>query len=194
MEEWRYIPSTDNRYMVSNQGRVKSLDMITNNGTQLRKGRIRALSHDRDGYPQLSVVINGKLKCLKVHRLVAEAFIDNPQKLPMVNHKDENPQNNQVENLEWCDCKYNSNYGTRNQRISRRLKGKCGVGKKAVLQIDIYTDAIVATYSSIDEAVRICGFSTRSHISECCAEKPKRNSAHGYKWRYAIPDLIKVTK
>lgn len=180
--------------MVSNQGRVKSLDMITNNGTRICKGRIRALSLDRDGYPQLSVVINRKMKCLKVHRLVAEAFIDNPQDLPMVNHKDENPQNNQVDNLEWCDCKYNSNYGTRNQRISNKLTGKCGVGKKAVLQIDKYTGAIVGTYSSIDEAVRVCGFSTRSHISECCADKPKRHSAHGYRWRYAIHNQIKMTK
>ena len=67
---------------------------------------------------------DGKTKTFLVHRLVAEAFIPNPQQLTQVNHKDENGHNNYVQNLEWVDAKYNANYGTRNKRIGDNQKGK----------------------------------------------------------------------
>lgn len=76
-------------------------------------------SLDRDGYEIVWLYDkNRKVKALKIHRLVAETYIPNPDYLPQVNHKDENKQNNNVSNLEWCTGKYNANYGTRNKRIS----------------------------------------------------------------------------
>ena len=70
------------------------------------------------GYPCVALYKDGKRYDKKVHRLVAEAFIPNPNNLPQVNHKDENPNNCKVENLEWCDAKYNNSYGTRLERVS----------------------------------------------------------------------------
>lgn len=197
IEEWKPVKGLENRYMVSNLGRIKSVDTTTNNGTQLRKGKLRKLSYDTYGYLRVSVIIDGKIKSLQVHRLVAGSFIPNLYNLPCINHKDENKSNNNINNLEWCTQKYNTNYGTRNERVSKLLKGKRinPSNSKPVLQIDKTTNLIIASYKSIDEAVRLCNFSTRSHISECCSQKTKRKTAHGFKWKYgSIPDLIRVQK
>jgi len=75
------------------------------------------------GYLQVALYNNGICKRFSIHRLVAMAFIDNPNDYPIINHKDENPSNNRVDNLEWCTYKYNTNYGTRNERV-RRKNGK----------------------------------------------------------------------
>ena len=74
------------------------------------------------GYAYVNLHLNGKMKTIKTHRLVAEAFIPNPENKPMVNHKDEVKNNNAVENLEWCDAKYNINYGTRTARMIKNHK------------------------------------------------------------------------
>ena len=79
--------------------------------------------HDK-GYKIVSLTKDGKTKNVFVHRLVAEAFIDNPYNLPMVNHKDEDKTNNFVENLEWCTNKYNLSYGTARQRQARKIRGR----------------------------------------------------------------------
>lgn len=119
-EEWRNvnIPEYHDYYMVSNLGRVKSLPRtyIKKNGRRDEcKGRI--LKHvDRNGlgYMGVGMSANGKKAIFYVHRLVAMAFLENddPQHKTMVNHKDENPGNNRVTNLEFCTPEYNSNYGT----------------------------------------------------------------------------------
>ena len=78
---------------------------------------------DSKGYLQVELRDDyGKRKIKKVHRLVAETFIPNPDNLPEVNHKDENKQNPSVSNLEWCTSKYNSNYGIRKERIGFSIK------------------------------------------------------------------------
>ena len=79
-----------------------------------------------NGYLFVNLYKNGGYKPKQIHRLVAEAYIPNPDNLPQVNHKDENKANNCLQNLEWCDAKYNSNYGTRNEKI-----------KKPILQFDL---------------------------------------------------------
>ena len=96
-EIWKIIEEHPN-YKVSNLGRVRSLGFIMNNG-HFRKGKILKL-HDNTTRGYLRVNLNGKWK--RVHRLVAQAFIPNPNNKPQVNHKDGNKLNNKVENLEWC--------------------------------------------------------------------------------------------
>ena len=76
------------------------------------------------GYKQINLYKDGKMKRYLVHRLVAIAFIPNPNNLPVVNHKDECKSNNNVNNLEWCTYEYNNNYGTKKERLSESKKGK----------------------------------------------------------------------
>ena len=102
MEEWKAIPGYEGLYEVSNMGNVRNV----------RRNTLLRLSKDCYGYIQVSLYKNGRRTGLRVHRLVAEAFIPNPDNLPQVNHKDEDKSNNRVDNLEWCDSKYNLNYGT----------------------------------------------------------------------------------
>lgn len=116
IEEWRSIPGYEGLYEVSSYGRVRSLDKYDSMNRFLR-GRILRLFTDGLGYLRAQLYSNSKRKSFLVHRLVAQAFIPNPDNLPQVNHRDENPSNDNVDNLEWCDGKYNVNYGTRIDRI-----------------------------------------------------------------------------
>lgn len=125
MEEWRDIIGYEGLYQVSSQGRVRSVDRYINyknTGVSLRKGRILKPKTDKDGYLIVNLSSNGKIKTHKVHRLVAQAFIPNPHNYPCVNHKDENPKNNCVDNLEWCTVAYNNNYGTKLERQTISFK------------------------------------------------------------------------
>lgn len=120
IEEWKsldFIGFPD--YEVSNFGNVKSL-----NYKRSGKEKIMKQSKNKNGYLQLALWKNGKYKRYLVHRLVATAFLPNPDNLPCVNHKDENKGNNHVDNLEMCTHIYNMNYGTKLQRQSEKMKGK----------------------------------------------------------------------
>ena len=119
MEIWKDIKGYEGLYQVSNKGRVKSL-----NYRRTGKEKILSSSPNSYGYLIVGLCKNGKQKPFYIHRLVAEAFLTNPNNLLEVNHKDENKENNHVENLEWCDRKYNNNYGSRMERVSVSLKGK----------------------------------------------------------------------
>lgn len=113
MEEiWKSIPEFED-YTVSNLGRVMN-----------KHGRIMKPSNHKQGYKLIGLKKDKKLYCRYVHRLVALAFIPNPDNLPQVNHKDECRNNNCVDNLEWCTSGYNINYGTRNLKVSIVLKGR----------------------------------------------------------------------
>ena len=111
---WKDIPNYEGIYQVSNLGGVRSLDY---NHT----GKIKNLKIGINKYGYSTVTVGGKRQ--KVHRLVALTFLDNPFKLPQVNHIDEDKTNNCVWNLEWCTSKYNCNYGTRNTRLGVSLSG-----------------------------------------------------------------------
>ena len=111
-EIWKDIAGFEGHYQVSNLGHVKSLERIGYGGKTIPE-RMLKQNLDGDGYPRIGLHKNGCTKTRHVHRLVAEAFILNPQNYPEVNHKDENKQNNNANNLEWCTTKYNLTYGHR---------------------------------------------------------------------------------
>ena len=119
IEEWRSIEGYEGLYEVSNTGRVRSVDRYVKvgyGGYRLHKGKILKLELCNCGYYSVEITYKYKRNHFYVHRLVAEAFIPNPDNLAQVNHKDEDKTNNNVENLEWCNRKYNMNYGTRAER------------------------------------------------------------------------------
>ena len=169
-EYWKPIKGYEGLYQVSNFGRVKSL--------KFGKERILKQSKDKKtGHLHVVLCKNGIVKTYYVHRLVAEAFIDNTDNLHCVNHKDENPQNNVVSNLEWCDAKYNCNYGTRNKRISEKMTN--GKLSKPVLQYTLDGE-LVKEWSSTHECGRN-GYN-RGNVSACCLGYLKFYK--GYIWRY----------
>lgn len=116
---WKDIPGYEGEYQVSNTGKVRSLNY------QRTKGKVVKLKLcNKDGYMAIGLYKNGKRTKYPVHRLVALAFIPNPNNYPIINHKDENKTNNTVWNLEWCTQKYNINYGNCRKKMSEAHKGK----------------------------------------------------------------------
>ena len=122
-EIWKDIKGYEGLYQVSSLGRIKSLERVDSNNHRVHE-RILKLRHNEHGYYECALCKEGKQKKLKVHRLVADAFIPNVNNYPVVNHKDEVRDNNIVDNLEWCTHKYNINYGTAQKRKSDKLKGR----------------------------------------------------------------------
>ena len=171
MEEWRDIKGFEGKYMVSNLGRVKSL-----NYRRTGKEKILKAYPNKDdyGYLKVSLYKDGKVRYPLVHVLVATAFLENPDNLPEVNHKDENSKNNCVENLEYCSRLYNVNYGTRNKKVAEKIS-------KPVFSVD-KESGLIMWWQSAKEAERCTGIA-HSHITACC--KGKRKSAGGHIWFYA---------
>lgn len=133
-EIWKDIVDYEGKYQISNLGRVKTLGRICENvgknqfSSYITKRTIpeKILSVFGNRYLKVALFKNGKRKYYSVHRLVAEAFIPNPNNLPIVNHKDEDKTNNRMDNLEWCTYKYNANYGTRNNKIYNKTSFRKG--------------------------------------------------------------------
>lgn len=126
-EIWKDIKGYEGLYQVSNLGRIRSTDKIVKrgkNGDYFRKGIILKPQKSKNGYLVCKLSKNGICPSKNIHRLVAEAFIDNPNNYPCINHKDENKQNNIVDNLEYCSYEYNNNYGTKKERIKEKLTGR----------------------------------------------------------------------
>ena len=163
-------------YEVSDLGRVRSVTRIVSFGNQLRKvqGRILKPVVNRTGY--LYVHFSARLggHHVFIHRMVAGAFLPNPHNYPHVNHKDENPANNTLRNLEWCTAKYNTNYGTGIRRRSLTQS-------RAVVQYDINMNKI-KIHDGLQAAGRATNIDART-ICSCC--KGKRKYAGGFIWRYA---------
>ena len=171
MEEWRDIKGYEGYYQISNLGRVKSLPRDVGSN-RCKKETIMKTSIDKDGYEHLVLCKDGKQKHFRVNRLVAQAFIPNPNNYPVVNHKDENKTNNRVENLEWCTITYNINYGGRTEKASKKV-------------ICVTTGKI---FKSIDEASKYYNI-RGNHISACCKGKLQSCGKHpitGEKlvWKY----------
>lgn len=168
-EIWRDITGYED-YQISSWGRVKSL--------KYGKERILKPTKDSSGYLQVGLCKNGQRKPFKVHRLVAMAFIPNPDNLPEVNHKNEIKTDNRVENLEWCTQLFNIRYGTGIKRRSeKQINGKCS---KSVYQHTLNGE-FVAEYPSLAEVERQLGY---NHSKTTLVCNGKRKTAYGYVWRY----------
>ena len=178
-EIWKDVKGFEGIYQVSNLGRIKGLKRISKDHRYLPE-RILSGSLYSNGYIVVKLRYNGMLKRTSIHRLVAEHFIPNPNKYPCINHKDENKRNNKVENLEWCSQKYNSNYGTGNQRRRKTYKKKYS---KKIRQYTLNGD-FVREYDSIADASFYSG-AQKSEICSCCKRVKNCISAKGYLWRYA---------
>lgn len=159
-EIWKNILGYENKYAISTLGNVKNI----------KYDRLLKPTADCKGYLNVKLYTDGfHSKVYKVHRLVAEAFIPNLTNLPQINHKDENKTNNCVDNLEWCNNKYNCNYGSHSKHLSKQIQ-----------QFNKDGDYI-RDWDGISEAGRALNVCIQS-IQKCC--KLKRPSAGGYVWRY----------
>lgn len=124
MEVWKDIKGYEGLYQISNYGRVKSM-------ARIKKHSYNGIAHLKEkilkpicinGYQRVSLSKDSKMTHKFIHSLVADAFVKNPHNYPEINHKDENKANNIYHNLEWCTHSYNINYGTRNERVSKKEK------------------------------------------------------------------------
>ena len=174
-EEWRDIEGYEGLYQVSNLGRVKSL---RNNHGQFRE-KILKPGKNKLGYLQVNLYKEGKIKRCLVHRLVAETFIPNVNNYTQVNHKDENKTNNCVSNLEWCNRKYNMNYGTRSKRASEKQSENHAdfSGSKHPQARKVLCITTGKKFNCVKEAAEYYHIN-RVSISKCCKEKYRYAGKH----------------
>lgn len=175
VEIWKNIKGFDDKYQVSNLGRVKSVSRTRkgkNNSIVFVPEKILKGKYDKDGYIEYALCTgkHKQLKFYRAHRLVAEAFIPNPNNLPHVNHINEVKDDNRVENLEWCTSQYNTFYSSAKP---------VGMFKDGVL---------IATFMSITEAT-YCGFD-RASVGKCCQGIKHHKTHKGYEWRYIKKESV----
>lgn len=171
-EKWKDIPGYEGIYQASTFGRIKSLPHLIkankDGGTRYTKLYIKKLTVGWHGYMYVSLSKNGIQKTCLLHRVVADTFIPNPDKLPAINHKDGNKKNNHVENLEWCTDSENQIHASMNGLFKKTKRVKClETGKM---------------YRNSCEAERKTGISSRAIRNVCVG---KGNTAGGYKWEWA---------
>lgn len=181
-EEWKDINGFEGYYKVSNKGNVISIDRYVKNrvdgserfikGRVMKQTKTKGRSNSDTKYLIVNLRKDGYNKIFLVHRLVAESFIDNPNNLPTINHKDGNKENNCVENLEWCSYSDNNKHAL--DTMLRRPRGK------SILQ---YTKdgRFLNEYKSASEASRITGLD-RGSICHCLTKR--RDNYAGFIWKY----------
>lgn len=170
-EVWKDITGYCGKYQISNLGRIRSLRYNGGN-------HIKVMSPNDNGHGYLSVALCdgfGKRRIFYVHRLVAEAFLDNPDNLPQVNHLDHNRKNNNVHNLEWCSIRDNLLYGTTHERAANTMR-ETSPTRKPVAQYSLSGD-FIRTFRSINDAERETGIRA-SGISLCCNNKLRKTGGY----------------
>ena len=181
-EIWKPVVGYEGLYEVSNLGRVKSLSRIDSIGRKIKE-RILSQGKCKQGYLTVSLCKNGKPNSYYVHRLVAQAFIPNPDNYPEVNHKIddfEHRSDNRVENLEWCTAEYNNTYNDKHKRVGEKLKGKKRESMKGsknhkARKIKCITTGEIFDYmKEASEKYNI----KQSNISSCCKGKLKSAGKH----------------
>lgn len=173
--DWRDIPNFPH-YKINKSGQIKRIDAIIkdSNGLEFfRRGRILNNRKHKNGYIQVDMCENGISHTKFVHVLLATVFIPNPNNLPLVNHIDENPSNNDLSNLEWCDYSYNAKHSINKIRKGHEKE------QKAVYRIDVNTNEEVR-YNGIREAAR----ENKIYHSNIRYAILHNSRCAGYKWRY----------
>jgi len=171
---------------VSTLGNIRTLDRVVSNGRGIYvvKGRILKQRCDRYGYLIVSVQVDGKWKTRLVHRLVAQAFIPNPNNLPQVNHRDCNRTNNFVDNLEWCNNSYNQKYRDKFGKSNTEIEGH------PLFAVSL-TTLKVSKFRAQMEASRVLGINQRSIWGVI---KGKRIQTHNYWFTNADKNAVEVTR
>ena len=172
-EIWKTIEGTDGRYEVSNTGKIRSL-----NYKRSRKIKELRPAPDPKGYMKTMILIDGRYKTVKLHRLVAEAFISNPDNRPQVNHKDGNKSNNSVGNLEWAYNIDNAHHAIDNGLFVNSYMATAAANEKRKKPvIAIGADGTQRVFDSINEASRTLGVGRR-HIQSIL--RGERHQTGGY--------------
>lgn len=184
------IPNYQGKYQISNKGEVLSLNYKGSKNNP----RVLVPKKNNNGYLWVELSKDGIKKPFLIHRLVAQVFLPNPYKLPQVNHKDENKENNTVDNLEWCTHKYNNLYSRllHPERSAKNIKRKPPTRQntkhsKMLLKIDLSTGEIVEKCGKLSIYCKEHNLNNWS-IIQCC--KGKRNKAYGYYWQFSDEDCF----
>lgn len=165
-EIWKDIKGYEGKYQISNLGRVKSLNYNNTKKEKIIKSEITK------GYVRYRLSKNKKLKRFLAHRLVAEAFIPNPNNYPIINHIDGNPLNNDIKNLEWCTYKYNAQHALKTGLVEMH----------SFIMKDKKTKKTLRIFKNLYELQENIKLPYYSHIYNCC--KGTRKSAYGYIWEF----------
>lgn len=192
IEEWREASAFPERFLVSNLGRVKQKVRYDSRGRRAGGRMLTMRKRDKDGYVIVQLQVGNQRKWSRVHRLVAEAFIPNPENKPAVDHINTIKSDNRVENLRWVTTKENANNPITIEKNRRSQTGKKmsaessrkkseAMPKKAVIQYS-KDGKIITRFSSISDASKATRADTGS-ISNCC--KGRIKTAGGYIWRYS---------
>lgn len=184
-EQWKDIQDFESLYKISNYGRVKSLDRIKKSKRYYKNGlhyktKILRQTISNDGYSKMQLYgDDGSFKTVRVHRLVAEAFIPNLYNKPQINHKDGNKQNNCVDNLEWCTNGENGKHAWDNNLRTKHF----GSDNRSSRKVAQYTknNELVKVWDCISDINKDLHYS-RSSIINCC--RNRQTTLHGYIWKY----------
>ena len=183
-EEWRDIKGFEGLYQISNYGRVKSLEKILfckryNISGRHYDTKILKNNKSKDGYYKIQLFKDGLYKTIKISRLVAQAFIPNPENKPEVNHKDGNKTNNQVSNLEWNTTSENGKHAW-NMGLRTKNFGKNNKSSKPILQYTL-NNVFVKEWECLNQIHKELGYD-KKYIRKCCNKQAKQS--HNYIWRW----------